>query len=483
MNTLKRFRVLIALAVLVLPVLARGGWFYRGFPERPAVQSPDFAAASVPQPPLSTAAPEKVVSPSGKVVVLDNYHSNLYDPSEVQALVAALTGRGARVEYDNGSLYLSEQLKYASAYIVISPTYSFSLDEVNEVRQFTQRGGRLLVFTDPTHGSYDFDYISGNILMTPDVNAANTLLAPFGITFSGDYLYNLLENEGNFRNVLFSDFGVEDLTGGLGRVALYGVHSVSAVKGQALISGDENTFSSLTDSSQTPLSGNQAGLAAAVLSADGSALAIGDFTFLHPPYDQVADNRRLLGVLADFALAGERTHRLADFPYLFSRPVNLSVVGDLQMTADLLSPVASLQSNLQWKNISLTVAPHPASGRDAILLGLLEPSEDLDRYTSAFDLGLDAPASITIPGFGEIGRAGLGLLLYKPGVVSNTLILLTDQPEDLPSLLYLLSGEDLSGCVIQDNIGVCSIGYSGSNYDTLPLEQETLPAETSTPSG
>jgi hypothetical protein len=483
MNTLKRYQIWIALAVLVLPILARGLWFYRGIPSHPKIQAPDYAGASIPKPPLSTAVSEATAALSGKVVVLDYSHSNLYDPSEIQAFVSALTVRGARVEYDDGYPYLSDRLKYASAYIVISPTNAFSFDEANQVRQFTQRGGRLIVFTDPTHGTYDSDYISGNILMIPDVNAANTLLEPFGITFADDYLYNLVKNEGNFRNVLFTQFGEEAPTQGLSQVALYGAHSVSAENGKALVKGDESTFSSQTDSSESPLSGSGQGLAAAALSEDGTALAFGDFTFLMPPYDQVADNSLLLGAIADFAIGGTRTHTLADFPYLFARQASLLTVGDLQLTADLLAPVASLQNALQWTNTSLVVAPKAVSGSDTIVLGSLTPSTDLDRYINTFDLSLEDSDSITIPGFGQIGRAGIGLMLYKPGVVSNTLILLTDLPEDLPMLISLLASGDMSACVIQNNISVCSIGFSGSTYDTTPPSEEGQPTETSTPSG
>lgn len=73
-------------------------------------------------------------------------------------------------------------------------------------------------------------------------------------------------------------------------------------------------------------------------------------------------------------------------------------------------------------------------------------------------------------------------MLYKPGLVSNTLILLTDLPEDLPTLLSLLASGDMSACVIQNNIGVCSISYSGSTYDTTPPGEEVQDDETSTPS-
>lgn len=123
------------------------------------------------------------------------------------------------------------------------------------------------------------------------------------------------------------------------------------------------------------------------------------------------------------------------------------------------------------------------AGSDTVVIGLLTSSEDLDRFIEPFKLGLDDPASITIPGFGQVGRAGIGLMLYKPGVNSNTLILLADSSEDLPMLINLLADGDMSACVIQNDIGVCSIGYSASSLDTPTPSEEIQPAGTPTPAG
>ena len=47
------------------------------------------------------------------------------------------------------------------------------------------------------------------------------------------------------------------------------------------------------------------GWAAAAINKDQNVLAMGDFTFLMPPYDTVADNATLIGHLADFFAAAE----------------------------------------------------------------------------------------------------------------------------------------------------------------------------------
>jgi hypothetical protein len=478
MNFIKRYRYWIALAALVLPILLRVVWFNQGFSIRPKIQSPDYASFTIPQPPISTAVSETIKMTQGKVVVLDYQHTNQFIPDQVDALIGALTQRGARVEIDNGDPSLPVRLKYASTYIVFSPTASFSADEVNTVRNFVANGGRLIVFTDPTHGVTSVDWLSGMPSSTPDVDYANDLLAPFGMSVRNDYLYDLVANEGNFRNVLFGKFGSNALTSDLKKIILYGAHSITSVDGTPLIIGDGDTFSSQTDSAGS-------GMAAAVLSNDGNVLAIGDFSFLEPPYNTVGDNNILINHIADFALAETRTHRVANFPYVFDRTVYVVPTGGMQMTADVLGPFAGLQKVLSATSTALLIRDVPPADGDLLVIAALKgdiaPSEDLRPYIESFHLGLDDPNKIVIPDFGNVDRAGIGLLLYSHTATRNTLILLTDTPEDLPSLIDLLASGSLDSCVIQGEVGVCSIGSGGSYYAQPTLEP--TPNETPTPSG
>ncbi len=492
MAFIKRFRYWIALVVLIVPILARTVWFYHGFPSLAKVQVPNYAANTVPQPPISTASSEQIKMAPGKIVVIDANHGNQFTPSEVEYFTSELTRRGAQVEIDNGDPHLFTRLKYASAYVVFSSSQPFYSEEISQVRDFVARGGRLIVFADPTRGMMNIDYYSGSITSLPDVDTVNPLLAPFKIAVNNDYLYNLVKNEGNFRNVVFGKFAPDPLTAGLTQVAFYGAHSVRTLDGKSLITGDQYTLSSTTDSGE--------GLSAAALGADGNVLVLGDFSFLVPPYNTVADNNVLIGRIADFALGGTRTHNIADFPYVFDRPVAVVPTGGLQMASDILEPIASLQGALQSINVSLTVNSDPPANTDLLVLGSLTPSDDLTPYIEPFKLGLDDYASITLPDFGTINRDGIGLLLYEHTADRNTLTLLTDYPSDLPSLISLLANGEVSSCMIQGEVGVCSIGYGGSSYnnsyngseypdfiDTYPPEFATyLPPEgtlmpTSTP--
>jgi hypothetical protein len=95
------------------------------------------------------------------------------------------------LEYNTDPSLLENSLKYASSYVVISPSLPFSSTEINLIRSFVQRGGRLAVFTDATRGTLFYDYVSGATIVTPDINAVNPLLSNFGISFNNDYLYTL----------------------------------------------------------------------------------------------------------------------------------------------------------------------------------------------------------------------------------------------------------------------------------------------------
>jgi len=476
MGFIKRYRIWIVLALLIVPVALRGLSFYHGYVIRPKVLSPDFASNAIPEPPISTSAPEQITLRTGKVVIMDFLHSNQIAPSDMSSFVTALTQRGARVEITNGDLPLATQLKYASAYLVFSPSTSFSAEEVNLVRNFVTSGGRLMVFTDPTRGMSTYDYNSGLTINQPDADSANNLLAPFGISINNDYLYNLVKSEGNFRNVLFSTFGSSTLTGDLTQVAFYGVHSVDAGSGMPLIIGDKNTYSSLTDS-------DGSGMAAAAVSADGNVLVFGDFSFMIPPYNTVADNGNLIRHIADYALGGTHTHSVADFPYVFDRNVYVVPAGGMQMTADMLAPLASLQNELLATSTSLAIQAEPPAEGDLLVVGSLTPSDDLIPYIESFHLGLDDPSTIVIPSLGTVSRSGIGLLLYHYTATRNTLILLTDTLDDLPALIDLVSSGDLSSCVTQGDIGVCSIGSGNSYYAEPTWEPPLEGTPSSTPSG
>jgi hypothetical protein len=474
---------IIALAALIIPTLARGLWFYRGTPQRPEIATPDYQALTISQPPLETPAMDEKIKPTSGVVLFDLIHANLYQTPEVQSLKEAIEKRGGQVQSISDTALLENRLKYASAYVVISPTVAFTADELRITQNFVERGGRLLVFTDATRGIVYSDYYSGAVVNYPDVSLVNPLLAPFGITVNNDYLYNVKEHEGNFRNVFFDDFGKDELTFGLKQVAFYGTHSVKSPSGLTLLRESESTLSSVGDA-HDPAEGG------AALSENGNVLAFGDFTFLTSPYQNVADNATLIANIADFTLNGKRNITLASFPYIFTHStVQVYPTSEIKLSAETIAAIGGLQTSLRVGGITIEIVDKAPRDGDILVLGTFTPSDDLLNFTDPFNIKLDDETSetITVKHFGEIGRAGNGLLLFEKNKSGNTLTLLADTPEDLISLLNAVSGGSLSGCVLQGDVGICGVGYgggySGGTGEGTATPEPASGEATPTPSG
>jgi hypothetical protein len=479
-----RTRILIALGLFIVPILARFLLFYQLPYSNAAIQRPNYTNYKIPEPPTPSSSNRAVAASvnDGKVVIVDAYHGNQYEPSELEPLVTAISARGARVEFDKGAVPLAMQLKYASAYVVLSPSIIFSGEELRAMRQFVDNGGRLLVFADPTRSLTMYD-ASGAAVTLPDVNYANPLLAPFGLTFVNDYLYNLQDNEGNFRNVKFTDFADNPITAGLQMAVFYGAHSIQTNAGTALMRANKNTFSSVTDKTGA--------FAPLVLSSNGQVLAAGDFSFLTNPFNQVADNGLLLGSIADFALGGERVPSLVNFPYMFSKPVTLVMAKDVELNASLLEPISLLQNVLKTNNVALKVREAAPAEGNLIILGTFKSGADVMPYIKSFGINLeDVKDVVEMKGFGAVSATDSGLLLFTPGQKSSTLVLLAPDTDTLPALIKLVASGDLSACVVQDNIGVCSVkdasyndyyGGSDSSSESETPTLEATPSSTKTP--
>lgn len=475
---MKKNMLWISLAALIIPILARGLWFYRGIPNRPEISTPDYQALTISQPPLETPLAETDIKQTNGVVLFDLAHTNLYQPTEIQSLKEAIEKRGGQIETVLDAASLEYKLKYASTYTIVSPSTAFSADEIRVIQAFVLRGGRLLVFTDATHGLVYSDYYTGSVTSLPDANIVNPLLAGFGITVNNDYLYNVKEHEGNFRNVFFDSFGKNELTFGLKQVALYGTHSIKSPSGLILLRGTESTLSSIDDA-YDPAEGS------AALNKDENVLVFGDFTFLSSPYQNVLNNSTLIANIADFALGGKQTPSFANFPFIFTQPsLQVYPSSEIQLTAETISALSGLQSSLSFINTSIKIVDEAPRDGDALILGTFPPAEDLLNFTDPFNINFEESSeTITIKKFGEVGRAGNGLLLFEKNKKGNTLTLLANTPEDLLALLNTVTSGSLSGCVLQNDIGICSVGFGGSYSDysgdgtvtEVPIDNEATP--------
>jgi hypothetical protein len=477
---MKKNMLWIALAAFVIPILARGLLFYRGFPNQPKIATPDYQALTIPQPVMGKTVSKTDIPQTRGVVLFDLTHANQYQPADVQSLQGTIEERGGRVETVSDSTSLEQQLKYASTLTIISPSAAFSADESRIIQAFVKRGGRLLVFTDATHGLVFTDFFTGSTISYPDTNLINPLLSPFGITVNNDYLYNVEEHEGNFRNIFFAGFGKNELTFGLKKVALYGTHSIKTSSGLILFRGTESTLSSSDDAHHQSEGG-------AALNKDGNVLVFGDFTFLSSPYQNVLDNSILIANIADFSLGSTQTLSLVNFPYIFTQPeVQVYPLPEVQLTPETISAISGLQASLGLLNISIMIVDEAPRDGDILALGTFTKSDDLPMFTKPFGITMDEESdTIAVPGFGDVSRYGNGIVLFEPNNKGNKLTLLANTPEDLLVLLSTVSSGSLGNCIVQEKIAVCSVGYGGeSSFEEETATPEPAASDTTpTPSG
>lgn len=483
---MKRSYLYIAILALLLPALLRGLWFYRGIPaQRPEIATPDYASFARPEAAVSTPDLDNVDQFGGTVLV-DGYHGNQFALNEIDALTSAIQARGGKMEIVTDALSLEAQLKTASAFVTISPSAVFSQYDTQLLKSFTERGGRILVFTDATRFFLSYDYISGNPIALGDANAANTLLKLWDISVNNDYLYNTVKNEGNFRNVLFDDFAKSELTFGLSEVALYGSHSVESASGEVLLQGAETNLSS-ADDAHDPNAGG------AVVSEDGSVAVFGDFTFLSAPYSTYTDNATLIQNLADFALSGERAVNLNNFPYLFQeKTVQVFVSPDLQKVPSLVAALGNLQSSMRLSNYKLEFVDKAPTSGDTIIIGTFDVTDEYDAYLKKADVEIDFDL-INTTQFGEVSSSGNALVIFDANKKGNTLVLAASSSEDLLTLLSSLGYGSLGSCLTSDQVAVCSVGvddfYSDESFDDpseeSPTDESTEPTPevAPTPSG
>ena len=270
MRKIQLMSLVIAIVVLVQVLV-----FYRGIYFPPSVREPDFLGIDVNSSiPFET---NDTFSKGSGTVLIDMSHDNNINTGDLDILISRILARGYRVEYFKGGS-LKNNLSSSSSFVVVSPSSSFSPDEVKSVKEFTDGEGRLLMLSDPIKKS-----------------EINSLAAEFGILFWSDYLYNLKDNDGNFKYIYISEFKESNITKGLNRIVFY---TASSVFGNGIIFTGNDTFSS----SRT----EKSRYAVAAMTENSRVLAIGDVTFMSEPYD-VMDNNRLIYNIADFLAPPDAT--------------------------------------------------------------------------------------------------------------------------------------------------------------------------------
>ena len=288
-------RIAIVLAGILVVVLGRGVFYYGGFYRPPPTEMPSYEHIVAPLVP-STEFSDAHVKGKG-IILIDLSHNNNFDVEELNVLTSRLVSRGLTIEFfslgadlkkellgketkDEKVVDLKEELKVADAYIIVCPRVQFSKEERKTVGDFVNNGGKLLLIADPTRPS--------------QINSASL---KFELIFEADYLYNMKENDANYRNIFVTEFKETSITRAIKRIALYTAGSITSVDFGIAFVGD-NTFSSLIETRKR--------LSPLALTNDSKVLAVHDLTFMTEPYNGILDNNQLISNIADWLASPTR---------------------------------------------------------------------------------------------------------------------------------------------------------------------------------
>ena len=458
--------VILFCALLALPSAGRYAAYYTMAPARPPVVRPALDGIEVPTPPASPYSDETISAGDG-VVVVDLAHSNQVEMAELDVLAGRLATRGHRLAgWDEGGL--PDALRQASAFLVIAPIDSYHEHQVQAVKEFVASGGRLMLAGDPTRYAYvidDWGWITG---VESDARHLNSLGTAFGVTFMDDYLYNVSDNEGNFRNIRLRDFEDGELTTGLDTVVFYAAHSLAVADDAAVIRADKDTWSSATD--------RAGGLVVAAQTAGGQVLALGDLTFMTEPYHTVWSNGQLIAQIADFLTDSSRTWDLNDFPLMFGQETRLVFPNNPELGPGLLFLVDDIEETFETHGRSIMLAGAAGSRTDALFAGLYSQSGPVSTHLASFGVTLTLTPTLELEMGGETGdpdlgegqvrienlggykMSGIALLLYARDPERQMVTVLAASREGLINTLGRLQEGDYYDCVSVDSITLCPTG-------------------------
>lgn len=486
-----RTKVTIAVLLFLLPIAWRWVWFHRGAYTAPLIPQMDDRQLEVSLPEYSPVLDEAVQG-AGRVV-LDLAHNNNLEVDDLTPLQDRLRARGGTIEnYDGFTSSLEAQLRGAIAYLVVAPTYLFSEEEASAVVDFVEAGGRVLLIADPTRAvpvpEEEQDTLDLAQVFFPEsaIPAINSLAGPLGVVYFDDYLYNQVDNEGNYRNVKLTVANADHpLTEGLETVVFFAAHSVRS-DGLTLLQGDENTFSAKRT--------GEGDLAAGVLSADEGVLALGDLTALTAPYHTVGDNDRFLSNVANWLMAAPREWKLRDFPYLFQRPVDLVQISGEYLDPRLITKSGPLREVVALTGLTLEMTDAAEPDHDAILVGTFDDSEPVQQYLEDAGVtitileeqaGTPTPTptseeeeqprdAIEVEGLGSIPLLDTTLFVVHRATDGVSIIVLGENGDAAMAALDRLTSADFVSCVDRDDVTVCSAGEGeeGMGLDEEPGEGE-----------
>lgn len=423
---------LLPLGFFLLGFVGRSLFYYRGVYLPPHVPT-DAVDAVVIAPQDSAPSATTPGSLSG-IVVFDDAHINNYSQDEMSVLYGRITAAGGEVKQFNGHEPLATTLRGAKAFVVAINVLSFDAEDALAVEAFVRNGGRLLLIGDPTR--------------VVEANTLNSIAGRFGVLYQGDYIYNIVDNDGNYLNVYLRNFEENPLSEGVEELVVRGAGSLRA-SGDVLAAGDANTYSSLRE---TP-----GDVVAMALTNDGDVLALTDFTFLTAPYNTFADNDRFIDNVVSFLLGGDRDYQLLDFPNVFSGDVDV-VYSDSDLLQQTFAESGELRLLLADAGLGTQLRDSLRSGASAVVVGSYSNLGSDARRALAAD-GIDFDGGVNISGVGSFSPSGTTLFhLHRNRSGAYQLFIMAENAKALKAGLQVLFDGKLDSCGLTDETALCIPG-------------------------
>ena len=379
------------------------------------------------------------------LLLVDALHVNSFEEQEIVTLKSWVANRGydvevvggfapydvevvggfAPMEVESRPTLLEDKLRRADSFLVVLPQVGYSEAEVDLVERFVDKGGKLLLISDPTRP-----------------NRINILAKRFGVEFQPDYLFNTLEYDLNFRHIFVRDFQPAPLTSGLDTIALYIAGSVRS-SGHGLAFTDVNTKSSLVEAAEDfyPIAWGES----------QNVLAIGDFTFLVPPYNSLVDNGKFLSNLADYLTDSRREFDLEDFPHFYDGRPDDSV--DILLgQPSLWSVGTNMRNGLSAYGLSSEVRGVEDVSRDTAFLGLYEDALQVDQYLQAAGIRVDEFLSTAFAE--DLNTKGTAVVVLHRDQGRHVLVVLADTPAGLAEAVGSLFSGEFRKDLISDSVGL-----------------------------
>ena len=265
--------------------------------EREPLETPEYdpdTLATTPIPAEGEIEADESLGNNVGVVVIDDSHSNRFSRADIAPLVRELTRIGYGVRFYDGTQTLDQELSNVNAFVVVDPAQEFDSDEIEDVREFTEEGGHLLMVGEPNRKSISAGFFGTSV--SEQESALTTLAGRYDMSLGTSYLYNLETNGGNYKHITARPTPESELD--FDSVTMFTAAPVFSRSGTVLLRAADNTHEAGIDSTRRhPV---------AVHREEENAMLLGDSSFLRSDRYNVGDNEQFAAFLVEYLISGER---------------------------------------------------------------------------------------------------------------------------------------------------------------------------------